>query len=279
MLSKTRFTLTTAAVLTVLILSAMWTVPAFADDSTPPPVETPTEEVAPPPADASVTELAAQLPEGTQVVVTNSPAKPSRWLHRKPPMRSISLTRCGARAGVTPFSAGCSIDYGSLNLLVADVGVGLSPTKSGTIWIEAGTEASVNPIVFDKDTNAAFTTWSAFDLVFQGGWSGLANKTITTSTPSFITEQLYIDWVGAITLNDLVITATAADAGTYNALQVTTSKNILLERVTVEDALNSGAGIYNGAIWTIPSASETSRSTTVISGTMKVTACLYTAMA
>ena len=224
---KTRFTLTTTAVLTVFILSAMWTVPAFADDSTPPPVETPTE--AAPPADEPADEA---IPLASEEASNPADIVDPMW----------------CPAGVTPFSAGCSTDYASLNALVADVGGALNPTKSGTIWIEAGNEASGNPIIFDKDTNAAFTTWSAFDLTFKGGWSGLANQTINTSTPSRISEQLYIDWVGAITLNDLVITATANDAGTYYALQVTTSRNILLERVTVEDANNSNVtGTYHGA--------------------------------
>ena len=45
--SKTRFTLTKIAVLMVFAFSALWTVPALADESTPPPPDTTIERLHP----------------------------------------------------------------------------------------------------------------------------------------------------------------------------------------------------------------------------------------
>ena len=55
MITKSRFPMLTVTVLMVFVFSAMWTAPAFADDSTPPPVETPTEVV--PPVNEGVVEV------------------------------------------------------------------------------------------------------------------------------------------------------------------------------------------------------------------------------
>src|SRR5690348_15957218 len=53
MKSKLRFKVNIVMILTILTFSATWTVPALADDTPPPPEETPLE----------------QLPEGTEIVV------------------------------------------------------------------------------------------------------------------------------------------------------------------------------------------------------------------
>ena len=89
MTGRSRFSLTTVMVLMVFVLSAIWTVPAFADDGAPPPTEPPVTETDPtPPAPdpvaepaavsvpveepAPITELLDQLPEGTTIVVTDA---------------------------------------------------------------------------------------------------------------------------------------------------------------------------------------------------------------
>ena len=239
-MTKLRYTMFVLIIFLVLVLSAMWAGPAFADETTPPPVE-PTIEV-PPPVDEPVV-----VPEGTDVVVVNESGEAIPLASQEAADAIDMADPMWCPTGVTPGGAGCSIDYVSLNALVADVGTGLTPTKSGTIWIEAGPELSGSPIIFDKD-NAGFGIWSAFDLTFQGGWSGLANKTINTATPSIISQKLFIDWAGSITLKDIIIDGASSVAANDAALNVTTTKNILLDRVIVQNNNNSnGSFVRNGA--------------------------------
>lgn len=91
-MNKLRYIIFVVTVFLVLALSAMNTVPALADDSTPPPTETPlaetpptdaAAEVAPPveevnsivdeitPVEETTAELLTQVPEGTELVIVN----------------------------------------------------------------------------------------------------------------------------------------------------------------------------------------------------------------
>ena len=251
---KTRFTLTTTAVLTVFILSAMWTVPAFADDSTPPPVETPTEEVAPPPAEpaavepaltepAPLTELLEQLPEGTDLVVTDAAGEAVPLATQEAAQAATFKDPIWCPDGVTPIAntGGCSPSYLTLETLVADVGTGFIPAKNGTIWIEDGPEGSANPIVFNGGA-VNFGTWANFSLTLQGGWTTVG-KTINSLDPSKLNKQLYIlNWNANVTLKDIVLNGVASNVIVDdNALYITTTRNILLDRVTVQNSLNNNA--------------------------------------
>lgn len=294
MLGKSRFTLTTATVLMVFVLSAIWTVPAFADDTTPPPVDTPTE-VAPPPAEepapveepavveappaepiveevlptepvaaeeapaeepASLPEVLEQLPEGTDVMVVNADGDVLPLASEEAAQVIVNGDPMWCPVGVVPGAATCSPSFTTFNQdNVTPLETGLidwlitnQKNVAGVIWIASDYDGSLETGNVIQLNGADFNTMHNFALTLQGGWSGGNNMTVNTLAPSQITLQLVITgWNGNITLKDLLITATAADATTRDALVVNTTKNIILERVTVQDSFNSGGGTYNGA--------------------------------
>jgi len=266
----------TVTVLMVLVFSAVFTAPAFADDSTPPPVDTPTE-VSPPPADepavadapavvdappaevaapavepvqsnATVAELLAQVPEGTDLIVTdsNGEALPLASTEAADAIEFVDPVWCPT--GVTPNAGigGCSGSFANLALLVT----GFVPSGNGTIWIQSGVDGSVagTPIIID-----GAGTWAAakdFSLALTGGWSGaMGSGAIDPAAPSIFDQRLsIINWNAAVSLSDIeVIGAQSNGAQPDSALLIETTGNIQLNRVTVKNGLNAGAGEMTGA--------------------------------
>jgi hypothetical protein len=202
------------------------------------PVETDavaTEEVVEP------ADLLAELPEGTELVVLDEQGEAIPLASEA----AADLLQTGdpmwCPLGVTPGGVGCSINYGSMALLIADVGTGLNPAANGVIWITGfsvgGVDAS-GPNTFDGSLSAAWITWSAFDLTFKGGWTGVGT-TINTADPSQFNKGLTITfWSGNITLSDITISG-----ATGTGLAVSTTKNILLTRFS--SSSNAGGAYLN----------------------------------
>jgi hypothetical protein len=89
-----------------------------------------------------------------------------------------------------------------------------------------------------------------YSLTLKGGWAGCTPtcvSTIDTNDPSIISGSSLsiINWVGSVTINDVVITgATTNPNGVDAALYIDTSKSITLNRVQVID--NTAVG-FDGA--------------------------------
>ena len=161
-MTQSRYTTFVVTVILALALSAMSTVPVLADDTVPPPTETPTvEEV--PPTDvpvgepitaveesasqaASVAQPLTQVPAETEVVIIEE--------GETAPLANIQTTQAiefvdpiWCPTGVTPkiSTGGCSTSFGSLKDLIN----GFVPTKNGVIWIEkdADTDVSHTPLL------------------------------------------------------------------------------------------------------------------------------------
>lgn len=275
-MNRFRYLMFVMTVIAVLALSAMNAAPALADDSAPPPPDTPSVET--PPADettteapavieepvsveapavvtdpapaqneATVAEALASVPEGTDVVVIDDSGKPVSLATQQAENALSEGDPMWCPAGVAPFGAGCTISYTSLQLLVADVGIGFVPAKNGVIWIENNVNfPSAGPILFDgTPPSGVWDTWSNFSLTFKGGWTGLGST--ITSTPSVIHDSLsIIGWNGDITLSDIVITnVSVGDVNNNAALNIVTTKKITLTNVDVTQ--NTGAGMVHGA--------------------------------
>lgn len=251
-------------------------VTAFADDGTPPPSEpaasetTPAEESAPVEsapalaesdlpveepaaidggASAPLAESIAQLPEGTEVVVTDASGEALPLASAEAAQVAATHDPMWCPAGDDPGSSGCSKSYNSLEDLVNDFSDGLiiqfgtlstmfSPTGAGVIWIEEGTDASAASITIDGSA-AGFSNIMGSDLTLQGGWSGaITGPTVTdiTGKTTFDNSIKIINWNGAVTLNDIIVDGTAGD-GIY----ISAADGITLNNVSSNNNEISGA--------------------------------------
>jgi hypothetical protein len=279
-MNKLRYSMFIVTVFLVLALSAVSTVPALADDETPPqpaaeettpPVEAGSDEIPPteqvseeaPPTevpvieetalqDETVAELLATVPEGTEVVVINEEGDVVPLATEEAAQLIEIVDPMWCPAGVNPGAATCSMGYTSLTELVTDFNDGagglstFAPSGNGVIWIEGGTDAgTVTPILI-SGLDVGFTGIANFSLTLKGGWNGctpVCVNTVNTATPSIFDQSISIvNWNGVITLSDIVITG-ASGVGVY-ALDVESSKNITLTNVDVQDNTTDLGGAY-----------------------------------
>src|SRR5688500_14629142 len=158
------------ALMLALAVSAFWTVPALADDESPPaaesaeslppseeepsseelPAETPViEQVIPEEQDQeeTVTEMLASVPERTDVVVVNAEGEIEPLATEEAAQLIEIIDPMWCPVGVNPGAATYSIGYTSLTELVDDFNDGLAglttfaPSGNGVIWIEGGADA------------------------------------------------------------------------------------------------------------------------------------------
>jgi len=273
-ISRRFFTLT-VTILLVLFASAVWTVPVFADDETPPPTETPVEtqpgEESPPPAEPalsadetanenatpetapaeeavvdSAAELLASVPEGTEVIVVDENGEAVPLATEEAAQAIVEGDPMWCPVGATPGAASCSpsfLKFGAVggnpaDELLAWLGVN-NPNMAGVVWVEKTYNSSTagdGSVVFD---GSALTNMANFALTIKGGWNG-SGTGVTTSDPSdFYVPLQIINWNGAITISDLKFEGTAGPALTVD----TNSGNVVITRVQVKgnDATGSSA--------------------------------------
>ncbi len=287
MIGKTRFSMLTGTFLMVFILSAMWTVPAFADDSTPPPVEIPTEVTPPVEADVVVEPVESpvvdevsvldQLPEGTEVNVVGENGEALPLATQEAAEAIIEGDPIWCPVGVTPKtnSGGCTQAFTSMAALITELNTAggnvTNPAKAGVIWIEGNYDSGVNDggetsFVLDGDI---LTNMRNYALTIKGGWSGAVNTVIDQTNPSTFNgaSLSIINWRADVTISDIEIVDAVSNTntGTENtfALEVETTKNIKLDRVTVHGSINAGGDSMTGA--KLNNASSTTASTVTVS--------------
>src|SRR5688572_21333865 len=149
-MNRIRYTMFVVTVLFVLVLSAMSTVPALADDDAPPLPESTTTEETPPaeevvieetplvsdgtapadeaaPSEETFSELIETLPEGTEVVVTDEAGEPVPLVTQAAADAVAFIDPVWCPIGVAPKtdgSGGCTISYGNLKLLIDNLMAG-----------------------------------------------------------------------------------------------------------------------------------------------------------
>ncbi len=280
---RSRLTLFVLTAFTVLAVSAVTTVPAFADDGSPPPqtdtplepegtTETapagqeapppqestgepiPVEETAPsdtPPLDETSTpaEVLAQVPQGTDVVILdeNGESVPLATQEAADAIEFIDPVWCPT--GVAPKTdgtGGCTTSYGSLKLLIDALMTGTAgvvPNANGVIWIAAGADASLGAILLNG-TDSDLGNWENFSLTLQGGWNGTSGSTtVNPLTPSTFSKTISI----TNWLGDVTLNNITSSVPSGTGLTVTTTKNINLVNVSSTSASGSGASLDNSA--------------------------------
>lgn len=281
MRSTLRLTFTTAALLLVFMLSAVITVPAYADDGPPPqdvPVETQPEE--PPVQDAAEEEAApqtpsepapvleevptsdavesifAEVPLDTEVVVLDEEGNTVPLATEEAAQTITNGDPQWCPVGVTPGNAACTPARTTFSDMLNDLSAlngGAGPNVAGVIWIhkDYNSATAVSNIAAVDDVGVtsftldglSLTNMANFALTINGGWTGTGTNVLIGDSSEFIGASLNIlNWKGDVTLNDITISSNSSGA---QSLQVTTTGNITTTRVVVQGNSAGGAWLRN----------------------------------
>jgi hypothetical protein len=212
----------------------------------------------------TVGEVLEAAPEDTQVVVLdeNGEALPLVSTEAAEIVATADPMWCPVIAGVPtlPGGAGCSPNFGTSQALIDNMdvtdpqtpGLGLYE-QPGIIYFTADLTDPGNSFILtrgglDDDVawpelyDADYDALKGYDLILQGGWSGVNGDTNFTQT-DFGANHIQIGtdtnpWVGNITINDITING-AADIG----LTVYTQGDINLDHVTANENTFIGADL------------------------------------
>jgi hypothetical protein len=206
-------------------------------------------------------EVLAQVPAGTELVVLNESGDALPLVSEEATEVFYTGDPVWCPVGVIPPSgAGCSGPKATFN--GADPATSLlawlyanPKSVAGVIWIQASyptggytgdllTEGG--PIVLDGYDLWWFdnTNYMAFyDLTIKGSWTGTGTTIDPNTRTEFNVPISITNWVGNITINDIVITG-ATGGPTEQALEVRTAKNITLTNVDVVGNTTGESGAY-----------------------------------
>lgn len=236
---------------------------------------TPEEEAVTPPADEetesasesdspSVAEIIVSLPENTELIVLDQEgeALPLASEAAEEAVHNGDPLWCPAGVAPKPGIGGCSPSFTSFNddggldtgLIAWLLANQASVAKAGVIWVESnyapiGGEGA--PIVINGANFAvAGASMDDFALTINGGWAGCVPTCVSTLNPNapseFNVPFSIINWTGAITINNIVVTG-ATGAGSY-AVAVTTSSNVTVNNMDVQgNSTEYGGALINNS--------------------------------
>jgi hypothetical protein len=262
---KFRKLFTTVTLLLVLSFSAFVTIPAYADESTPEaPVSEETAEVTEPtspeeeapPSDIqpdsepetsdsaqTVESILESLPEDTQLIVLDEAGEALPLATEEAAQAIIIGDPIWCPASVTtPGLNGCSASYATFAALLADpIFAGGGPANDGVIWIDKTYAGEGATVTID---GAVLTVMKDFKLTLKGGWNGVGTNTIDTNDKSVFNAPLIITgWNNDVTISDIAVQNSVV--AVPNSLQITTTGNITVNRVSVNNNTQGGAFFAN----------------------------------
>lgn len=270
------------AVCFALLLSAMNTAPAFADEAIPPADETTSseevvseteattseEEEATPPdvsevdsvADeesTTVAEVIESLPQDTTLVVVdeNGEALPLASAEAQEIIYNGDPIWCPAGVAPNPGVGGCSPSFTGFtddapitdNGLIAwlyDTNNAATISKAGVIWVAYNYSTTELGNIQINGTLVA-GTMETFALTVNGGWNGTAGSTALNSTTPYSTivnPFSIVNWGGAVTLNNLNVSG--ASGASVTALEIITIGNVTLNNIDVVSNTTQYGGAY-----------------------------------
>ncbi len=183
----------------------------------------------------NVSATLSQAPAGTQLVVVDGSGQTVPLATQKAADIIASGDPIWCPSGVTPGDASCTTigTYTTLSDLVTFLSTS-QPTQNGTIWIEAGPDASASAVTID---GSSLTTWKNYSLTLQGGWSGSADTSVNTATPSTFGVPLTITGWNA----DVAVDSLGISGATGSGLTISTTGNVAVSNTTVTNT-KSGDG-------------------------------------
>jgi hypothetical protein len=271
MKKKHLLTLWSAILIFVFITSLFSTVPAFADDSTPPPAteepalpptEEPAAETEPVPTDLpevdptstpeaveptptpevdTPAEILESAPEGVNVVVLDENGDAMPLVTEEAAQLIMSGDPMWCPEGVTPGTDSlnqCTDPYADFANLILDLAAG-GYVGNGTIYVAYDYAASEGEIYIDHNDPGLM---SLADLVIQGGWDfgndGMYNNDDSYQSTLDGTWLFINNWVGNVTVNNLFIANSD-----YDGLVIFTDGNVSLDQVDVDNSNQYGTYI------------------------------------
>ena len=211
---------------------------------------------------ASDVSLLSQLPENTEVVVSNADGVvvPLGSQEAADIIAVQDPLWCPAGQAPTPGQNGCTNNFPNSQALIDSMDAS-NPASQNSIYEQSGiiyftvnpgtgsfTLASGNNSNTFIDTND-YNVLRTFNLILQGGWNGISGSTTFTQT-DFGANPLTIGsssnpWVGNITLNNFSFSGVSST----NAVTVyTTNGGITLNNIVVNNQAGSGGNRYNTAL-------------------------------
>jgi hypothetical protein len=201
-----------------------------------------------PAAGQTAADILSQVPDGTQVVVTDANGNTLPLASNEAAQVIVNGDPMWCPAGVAPIAntGGCS---GSYNFIGNQFDLGLwdymrvnSPTHPGVIWIAWNYDGTLEPSnTVNLDAFYLGPMWGSSALTIQGGWNGTPGSTALNAAQPYstFTVPLWIqNWTAAVTLKNIVVDDSSAPVtlgSSDNALKVTTTGNITLDTVKVQN--------------------------------------------
>jgi hypothetical protein len=238
-----RKSLISALIFFVLIASAIFTVPARADNGSPPP-PAPSG-----PTKTSVSQVAATTPNtfggdvhNHKVVLTSQDA--AQIAQPGDPIwcpATVAVPVAGA--------AGCSPSGVNTNLYTlthaVQTGISFTPVLTNSnIWILEGPGIDSSPSLITLDGSplalpAGISTLGNFSLNFKGGWKGAGFGTVDSNHPSIVHQGIQIqNWNNSVTMSNIQFNNVPGNPG--RGFDITTNGNISL--INVQANTDNGAG-------------------------------------
>lgn len=185
---------------------------------------------------SSSQEASAIAATATSVVVLDSAGQ-------QVPLSSTTATEIMAAGdpiwcptGYLPGDTQCTSAAPSITSLIALLG---SMSGAGTIYFVSSGYSLPDATLNHSDPSLVNLT----DLTVQGGWNGLSGPHFGLAGTTTFTVPLTINWVGNVTLNDLIFNSSGGDS-----LGVTTAGNITLDNVEAKgNHAGRGARLDNTA--------------------------------
>ncbi|HET9906224.1 MAG TPA: hypothetical protein VFQ23_06275, partial [Anaerolineales bacterium] len=129
--------------------------------------EAPVEE-----QEAPITELLTQAPENTDLVVLDENGQALPLTSQEALNTILETDPMWCPAGVLPGGVGCTTNFATINLLIADMIANTGTyDENGIIYFTSTPGSSFS--LTSTTLNTDYTTLSNFNLTLQGGWNGL----------------------------------------------------------------------------------------------------------
>ncbi len=237
MYQKKRISIFSLSTLLVLVISAVFTVPALADGGTPTTTTTPTSgtssNLSPGGTVVVLDGQGNKVPLGSQKAVGIISAGDPIWCPA-----SVSTPVAGA--------SGCSPSpyNGNLYTLTHAVQTGAwhPNLANSNIWIMGGADSSASQIYLNGST-LPNPTLSNFTLTFKGGWTGSGSGINPLNPSTFNGVGFSIgSWHNTVSVSNIIINNSPAG---QDGLYIYSTKNIVVTNVSADNGQEYGAFLDN----------------------------------